>query len=72
MSLHNSLKIRNKLKRQRNVLTRNERIVMLEKEGKRDENESVFGLPKTRVESAAGRAKKKKKKEEEEEGEEKS
>lgn len=67
MSLHKSLKVRNKLKRQRNVLTRFERLLRLEKEGGRSPEDSIFGLPKVRVEVAAKRGKGKKKKKEEEE-----
>lgn len=65
MSLHKSLKSKNKLKRQRNVLTRGERVVALEKRGTRADGASVFGLPKVRIEVGMKKAKAKKKKEEE-------
>ena len=50
MSLHKSLVSRSKLSRDRNVLTRGERIEVLKKDGRFVEGQSsVFGLPKTRV-----------------------
>jgi small basic protein (TIGR04137 family) len=48
MTLHKSLKISSSLKRARNVLTRAERIKILEGDGRWDEAKSVFGLPKVR------------------------
>lgn len=49
MSLHKSLKQKNLLVRQRNVLTRAERIERLEEDESWDEDEdSVFGLPKVK------------------------
>ena len=48
MTLHKSLKIKNTMKRQRSVLTRAERIAVLEDEGRWLDGESVFGLPKVR------------------------
>lgn len=48
MSLHKSLKSKDALKRQRSVLTRAERVAVLEDEGRWNEGESVFGLPKVR------------------------
>lgn len=64
MSIHKSLVTRNRLVRQRNVLTRLERIEILEREGKRQADSSVFALPKVRVQVAGrkGKAKKKAKK----------
>jgi len=62
MSLHRTLSRGNELKRQRNVLTREERLAKLEDEGKWKEGESIFGLPKVLVVRA--RKKKKDKKEE--------
>ncbi len=51
MSLDKSLKPKNRLTRRRNVLTRTERIEKLEEEEAWDEQEdSVFGLPKVKVE----------------------
>jgi small basic protein (TIGR04137 family) len=49
MSLHKSLVARDRLKRQRNVMTRWERILQLRKEEKWEGERSVFGLPKVRV-----------------------
>ena len=55
MSLHKSLTTRSKLSRDRNVLTRAERIERLEKDGKFVRGkDSVFGLPKVRVGGGAG------------------
>ena len=52
MSLHKSLKQSNTLQRRRNVLTREERIQKLEEEGRWDEEEdSVFGLAKVKLET---------------------
>ncbi|GIW71709.1 MAG: hypothetical protein KatS3mg102_1251 [Planctomycetota bacterium] len=65
MSLHSSLKVQTKLARSRNVLTRAERLERLAEQGRWDaERDSVFGLPKTRVQLAKKVGKKKKKKEE--------
>lgn len=64
MSIHQSLKVKNKLKRSRNVLKRAERIAQLKQEGKwLAEKDSLFGLPKVRV-AVARKGKAKKKKEE--------
>ena len=49
MSLHKSLVPRNRLRRQRNVLTRWERILQLKQEEKWADGRSVFSLPKVRV-----------------------
>jgi len=46
MSLDRSLKSKNTLVRQRNVLTRAERIAILLEEERWDPSKSVFGLPK--------------------------
>lgn len=46
MSIDSSLKIKGALSRHRNVLTRAERIKLLEDEQGWTEEESVFGLPK--------------------------
>lgn len=48
MTLHKSLKSKDAMKRQRSVLTRAERIAILEDEGRWVDGESVFGLPKVR------------------------
>ncbi len=50
MSMHRSLVIRTKLSRSRNVLSRAERIEILQRDGKFTEGTtSVYGLPKVRV-----------------------
>jgi len=50
MSLHKSLASSSKLIRDRNVLTRAERIERLKRDGRFTEGkDSVFGLPKVRV-----------------------
>lgn len=51
MSIHRSLFIKSSLKRNRNVLTRDERIAVLLKEGKWKEGEPVFHLPKVKGEA---------------------
>jgi len=48
MTLHKSLKSKDAMKRHRSVLTRAERIAVLEDESRWEEGESVFGLPKVR------------------------
>ena len=55
MSLDKSLKIAGGLQRHRNVLSRAERINILQDEDRWDESKSVFGLPKVKHrKSAAG------------------
>ncbi len=49
MSIHKTLFIGGALLKQRSVLTRRERLDNLEKEGRWNEGESVFGLPKVRT-----------------------
>ncbi|MFH0962562.1 MAG: small basic protein [Planctomycetota bacterium] len=49
MSMDKSLVMRGKLKRQRNVLTRAERVAKLIAEERWEEGRSVFALPKLRV-----------------------
>ena len=49
MSLDKSLKGRGRLIRSRNVLTRAERIEILEEEGRWQEGDSPFGLPTVRI-----------------------
>jgi len=61
VSIHKSLVSKNKLKRQRNVLTRSERLDKLGDEGKWQEGESIFGLPTTKVVKIKTGKKKKKK-----------
>ena len=58
MSIHKSLLGAGKLKRHRNVLTRKERLDILLREDRRQEEDSIFGLPKVR--NIMARAKKKK------------
>ncbi len=49
MSMHKSLQPKGRLKRQRNVLTRRERVEKLLEEGDFEEGEdSVFGLPRVK------------------------
>lgn len=48
MTLHKSLKSANALKRARSVLSRAERLAILEDEGRWEEGQSVFGIPKVR------------------------
>ena len=67
MSIHKSLVAGERLRRQRNVLTRWERIVKLKEEERWPETRSVFGLPKVKVVHA--KKHKKVKKEEAAEGE---
>lgn len=50
MSIHNSLLIKSSLKRHRNVLTRAERLDILEKSGKWHEGDSIYDLPKVKGE----------------------
>jgi len=68
MSIHRSLKSRNAHARQRSVLTRGERLTVLNEQEKWEEGETVFGLPKVKV--ARVRVKKKGKEKKEGEGEE--
>jgi small basic protein (TIGR04137 family) len=63
MSLHKSLKVKDALKRERNVWSRYERLLVLEKDKRWKDGDSVFGLPKVRTRYKA--RKKKSKKEEE-------
>ena len=63
MSIDKSLRRKNQLARARNVLTRAERIRVLQDEERWKEGRSPFGLPKVRVLKVA--VKKKKAKEEE-------
>ncbi len=49
MSIHTSLRLKNTLVRSRNVYRRIERLEILNKEGRREASDSVFGLPKVRT-----------------------
>jgi small basic protein (TIGR04137 family) len=60
MSIHRSLRFKGKLRRQRNVLTRSERIEKLADEGRWEEGDSIFGLPTTRIVKVKSGKKKKK------------
>ena len=61
MSIHKSLSVGDRLRKHRNVLTRDERLARLEKEGRWREGDSVVGLPKVRNIKVASRKKPKKK-----------
>ena len=68
MSVHKSLKVDGKLVRARNVLSRAERISVMEEKRVWKDGDPIYGLPKTKVmKLKKGGAKKKKGKEEEEE-----
>ena len=60
MSIDKSLISKSKLVRQRNVLTRPERIKYLMDEGLWDEKKSVYGLPKVKITKIKKKAKVKK------------
>jgi small basic protein (TIGR04137 family) len=64
MTLDKSLKIRMGTMRNRNVLTRDERIAQLIQAERWKEGDPVLGLPKVRVQKVALKKKKKVKKEE--------
>jgi len=49
MSIHKSLKLKGAMQRERNVLTRKERIAVLKERGEWKNIKSIYGLPKTRV-----------------------
>ncbi|MBL6914827.1 MAG: small basic protein [Planctomycetes bacterium] len=68
MSIHRTLKTGSGLGGTRNVLTRYERILQMESQGRfNEEEDNPVGLPKTRVLKIKKLAKKKKEKEETEE-----
>jgi len=69
MSLHSSLKVKNKHVRKRNVLRREERVRKLEQDERWTDGNSVYGLPKVRVEVRAPRKHAKEAAAEPEEGE---
>ena len=60
MTIHKSLKSRDVLKRQRNVLGRWERIESLREQETWEEGRSVYGLPKVKVQAQRKRVKAKK------------
>ena len=49
MSIDKSLRRKNSLQRARNVLTRGERILQMQKEDRWNDGRSPFGLPKVKV-----------------------
>ena len=49
MSIHKSLKLKGGMRRERNVLTRKERIALMKERGSWGASQSIYGLPKTRV-----------------------
>ena len=63
MSIDKSLRRKNMLARSRNVLTRGERILVLQNEERWKEGRSPFNLPKVRVLKIAKKAKKAKEEE---------
>jgi small basic protein (TIGR04137 family) len=63
MSIDKSLKIKGKLARTRNVMTRAERIAQMEEKRTWKEGDRVLGLPKTKIIRVKKAAKKKEKKE---------
>lgn len=60
MSIHRSLASKGKLAGSRSVLTRLERLAKLEKDGRWNKEQSIFGLPKVRTKFKTGVKKKKK------------
>ena len=64
MSIDKSLRRKNQLARSRNVLTRAERIKVLQDEERWPEGRSPYGLPKVRVLKVASKKAKKAKEEE--------
>jgi small basic protein (TIGR04137 family) len=64
MTVDKSLRVRRGLIRNRNVLTRVERLARLQEAERWKEGDSVFGLPKVRVQKVTLKKKKKTKKEE--------
>ena len=66
MSIDKSLKRKNTLQRARNVLTRGERITLLQKDDRWPDGRSPYGLPKVKVvKLVVKKAKKKEEKAEE-------
>jgi small basic protein (TIGR04137 family) len=63
MSIDKSLRRKNQLARSRNVLTRGERIKVLQDEERWQDGRSPYGLPKVRVLKIAKKAKKAKEEE---------
>jgi len=69
MSIDKSLRRKNSLARARSVLTRGERIKVLQDEERWKDGRSPFGLPKVKVVKIAKKAKKAKEEEKPAEGE---
>ena len=65
MTIDKSLKVRSGMIRNRNVLTRAERIERLKDADRWKEGDAVYGLPKVRVQKLSLKKKKKVKKEDE-------
>ncbi len=63
MTIDKTLKIKAGANKQRNVLTRNERVARLKQLDKWDEESSAIGMPKVRVEKISMKKKKKVKEE---------
>lgn len=55
MSIHKSLKVKNKHVRARNVLTREERIERLTEEERWSGGDDIYGLPKVKVQVITSR-----------------
>lgn len=68
MTIDKSLKIKAGSTKQRNVLSRTERLAKLVETERWKEGDSIYGLPKVRVEKLSMKKKKKAKKEDEAEG----
>lgn len=69
MTIDKTLKVRTGSLRNRNVLTRAERVAKLQAADRWQEGDGVLGMPKVRVQKISLKKKKKAKKEEEGEGE---
>ena len=65
MTIDKTLKIQRGLIKNRNVLTRVERLAKLQEMDRWQEGDSIFGLPKVRVVKVSLKKKKKSKKDEE-------
>jgi len=70
MTIDKTLKTQRGLIKSRNVLTRVERLAKLQEMDRWQEGDSIFGLPKVRVQKVSLRKKKKAKKADEEESQE--
>jgi len=65
MTIDKSLKIQRGLIKNRNVMTRVERLTKLQETDRWQDGDSIFGLPKVRVQKVSLKKKKKVKKEDE-------